>query len=139
MCISTFCNSNQEEFIVDWLLFRCKQAVATQEANRAASNRMPPIWAIAAMVVLGWNEFFTALRNPLWLVAGVVLFLFFKVIALVDLQGVTCSSGCVLALLCAAGSHGTVCNLNHKLHMIAAPRAECSCQPSWSDVALLAA
>lgn len=48
---------------------------------------MPPIWAIAAMVVLGWNEFFTALRNPLWLVASVVLFLFFKVIALVDLQG----------------------------------------------------
>lgn len=45
---------------------------------------MPPIWAIAAMVVLGWNEFFTALRNPLWLVAGVVLFLFFKVNALVS-------------------------------------------------------
>lgn len=55
------------------------QALATQEANRAASNRMPPIWAIVAMVVLGWNEFFTALRNPLWLIFGVILFLFFKV------------------------------------------------------------
>jgi Root hair defective 3 GTP-binding protein (RHD3) len=55
------------------------QAAATQEANRAASNRMPPIWAIIAMVVLGWNEFFTALRNPLWLIVGVLLFLFFKV------------------------------------------------------------
>ena len=43
---------------------------------------MPPIWAIAAMVVLGWNEFFTALRNPLWLIGGVVLFLFFKVSSL---------------------------------------------------------
>ena len=108
MCISTFCNSNQEELIFDWLSIRCKQAVATQEANRAASNRMPPIWAIATMVVLGWNEFFTALRNPLWLVAGVMLFLFFKVTALVSLQGVTCSSRCFLASLCAAGSHGGV-------------------------------
>lgn len=40
---------------------------------------MPPIWAIVAMVVLGWNEFFAALRNPLWLICGVLLFLFFKV------------------------------------------------------------
>ncbi len=55
------------------------QAMATQEANRAASNRMPPIWAIAAIVFLGWNEFFAALRNPLWLVFGLVMFLFGKV------------------------------------------------------------
>lgn len=55
------------------------QAMATQEANRAASNRMPPIWAIAAIVLLGWNEFFAALRNPLWLVFGLIIFLFGKV------------------------------------------------------------
>ena len=33
------------------------QALATQEANRAAQNRLPPLWAIVAMVVLGFNEF----------------------------------------------------------------------------------
>jgi hypothetical protein len=73
------CRSLWRQFVSD-SNFIVQQAVATQEANRAASNRMPPIWAIAAMVVLGWNEFFTALRNPLWLVAGVVMFLFFKTV-----------------------------------------------------------
>lgn len=55
------------------------QAMATQEANRAASNRAPPLWAIVAMVVLGWNEFFAVLRNPLWLLLLVFTFLFGKV------------------------------------------------------------
>ena len=53
-----------------------KQAQATQDANRAASNRMPPIWAIAAMVVLGFNEFLALLYNPFYIVLGIALFLF---------------------------------------------------------------
>lgn len=57
-----------------------QQAVATQEANRAAGNRMPPLWAIAAMIVLGWNEFFSIMRNPLWLLVLAVLFLFGKTV-----------------------------------------------------------
>jgi Root hair defective 3 GTP-binding protein (RHD3) len=64
---------------------------------------MPPVWAIAAMVVLGWNEFFTALRNPLWLVAGVVMFLFFKVITYTSCRGVAGSSGCLTVLLRSTG------------------------------------
>ena len=52
------------------------QAQATQEANRAASNRWPPFWAIAAMLVLGFDEFVAVLYNPLWLLLALILFLF---------------------------------------------------------------
>ena len=55
------------------------QAMSTQEANRAASNKMPPLWAAAAIVLLGWNEFVAVLYNPLWLALGLILFLFGKV------------------------------------------------------------
>ncbi len=55
------------------------QAMSTQEANRAASNKMPPLWAAAAIVLLGWNEFLTVLYNPLWLFIGLITFLFGKV------------------------------------------------------------
>lgn len=50
--------------------------MATQDANRAAQNRMPPLWAIAAMVVLGFNEFMAVLYNPLLLLLLLLLFLF---------------------------------------------------------------
>ena len=53
--------------------------MSTQEANRAASNKMPPLWAAAAIVLLGWNEFVAVLYNPLWLLIGIVIFLFGKV------------------------------------------------------------
>ena len=56
----------------------CVQAQATQEANRAASNRWPPLWAIGAMLVLGADEFLAVLYNPLWLVLGLLIFLFIK-------------------------------------------------------------
>ena len=56
------------------------QAQATQEANRAASNRWPPFWAILAMLVLGWNEFLAVLYNPLWLLAALLVFLFGKTV-----------------------------------------------------------
>ena len=53
--------------------------MSTQEANRAASNKMPPLWAAVAIVLLGWNEFLTVLYNPLWLFIGLITFLFGKV------------------------------------------------------------
>lgn len=58
----------------------CAQAQATQEANRLATNRWPPFWAIAAMVLLGFDEFVAVLYNPLWLLLGLVLFLFAKTV-----------------------------------------------------------
>lgn len=51
-----------------------------QEANRAASNRMPPLWAIAAIAVLGLNEFLVVLYNPLWLLLLILIFLFGKTV-----------------------------------------------------------
>ncbi|KAI3727323.1 hypothetical protein L1987_67136 [Smallanthus sonchifolius] len=54
------------------------QAIAAQEANKRNNNWLPPPWAIAAMVILGFNEFMTLLRNPLWLLFIFVSYLLFK-------------------------------------------------------------
>ncbi|KAK7271967.1 hypothetical protein RJT34_28276 [Clitoria ternatea] len=43
------------------------QAIAAQEANNRNNNWLPPPWAIVALVILGFNEFMTVLRNPLYL------------------------------------------------------------------------
>ncbi|PPR87287.1 hypothetical protein GOBAR_AA33408 [Gossypium barbadense] len=37
------------------------------EANRRSNNWLPPPWAIVALLILGFNEFMTVLRNPLYL------------------------------------------------------------------------
>ncbi|GKB34906.1 root hair defective 3-like protein [Tanacetum coccineum] len=47
------------------LLHKCLSRF--QEANKRNNNWLPPPCAVAAMVVLGFNEFMTLLRNPLWL------------------------------------------------------------------------
>ncbi|KAK1434208.1 hypothetical protein QVD17_11127 [Tagetes erecta] len=54
------------------------QAIASQEANKRNNNWLPPPWAIAAMVILGFNEFMTLLRNPLWLLIIFVGYLLLK-------------------------------------------------------------
>jgi hypothetical protein len=57
-----------------------QQAAATREANRAAARRLPPAWAILAMIVLGFNEAIAVLRNPLLLLALFLFFLFAKTV-----------------------------------------------------------
>ncbi|XP_057978445.1 protein ROOT HAIR DEFECTIVE 3 isoform X1 [Malania oleifera] len=54
------------------------QAIAAQEAHKRNNNWLPPPWAIVALVVLGFNEFMTLLRNPLYLAIIFVGFLVFK-------------------------------------------------------------
>ena len=71
--------STWRNFVSDSAL-SVQQALATQEANRAARNRAPPMWAIFAMVVLGFNEAMAVLRNPLLLLLLVLLFLFAKTV-----------------------------------------------------------
>ncbi|CAA2992130.1 protein ROOT HAIR DEFECTIVE 3-like isoform X1 [Olea europaea var. sylvestris] len=56
------------------------QAIAAQEASRRSNNWLPPPWAIVALVVLGFNEFMTLLRNPLYL--GIIFIAFLLVKAL---------------------------------------------------------
>uniref|UniRef100_A0A453EY21 Sey1/RHD3-like three-helix bundle domain-containing protein n=3 Tax=Triticinae TaxID=1648030 RepID=A0A453EY21_AEGTS len=51
------------------------QAIAAQEANKRNNNWLPPPWALAAMAVLGFNEFMTLLRNPFYLAVMFVVFL----------------------------------------------------------------
>ncbi|KAI3989302.1 hypothetical protein MKX01_004851 [Papaver californicum] len=58
--------------------YSVSQAIAAQEANKRNNNWMPPPWAILALVVLGFNEFMTLLRNPLWLLVIFVGFLLVK-------------------------------------------------------------
>lgn len=54
------------------------QAIAAQEASKRNNNWLPPPWAIAAMAILGFNEFMTLLRNPLYLGFIFVAYLLFK-------------------------------------------------------------
>ncbi|MBA0712896.1 hypothetical protein Golax_011968, partial [Gossypium laxum] len=37
-----------------------------REANKRSNNWLPPPWAIVALIILGFNEFLTLLRNPLY-------------------------------------------------------------------------
>ncbi|KAI0516348.1 hypothetical protein KFK09_009020 [Dendrobium nobile] len=40
------------------------QAVSAQESHRRSNNWLPPLWAIAAIIILGFDEFMMLLRNP---------------------------------------------------------------------------
>ncbi|URD97478.1 GTP-binding protein that may be involved in cell development (By similarity) [Musa troglodytarum] len=51
-----------------------------EEANKRNNSMLPPPWAIAAILVLGFNEFMTLLRNPLYLGVMFVVFLVGKAI-----------------------------------------------------------
>ncbi|KAK9824432.1 hypothetical protein WJX72_010204 [[Myrmecia] bisecta] len=62
--------------------YTVQQAMATQDANRAASNRMPPLWAILAIAFLGFNELLAVLYNPLWLILFGILFMFGRTVYL---------------------------------------------------------
>ncbi|XP_072995520.1 protein ROOT HAIR DEFECTIVE 3-like [Typha latifolia] len=55
--------------------YTVSQAVAAQEAHKRNNNWLPPPWAIAAILVLGFNEFMTLLRNPFYLAVIFVTFL----------------------------------------------------------------
>ncbi|KAH9327243.1 hypothetical protein KI387_007421, partial [Taxus chinensis] len=65
------------------------QAIAAQEASKRSSAFLPPPWAIVAMIVLGFNEFMTLLRNPLYLGVLFVLFLLVKALWVqLDIPGI---------------------------------------------------
>jgi hypothetical protein len=54
----------------------CLQAKVTQQANMMAGKRSAPMWALAAIMFLGWNEFMAVLWNPVLLIAGLLAFMF---------------------------------------------------------------
>ncbi|KAK9055661.1 hypothetical protein SSX86_026746 [Deinandra increscens subsp. villosa] len=49
-----------------------------KKANKQNSSWLPPPWAILALFVLGFDEFMTLLRNPLYVLVIFVGFLLFK-------------------------------------------------------------
>lgn len=89
------------------------QAVNTQEANKAASNRLPPLWAMVAMVLLGWNEAMSILTSPVRLVS--LVYLSCMVWRQVEAQ---------------AGSH---CMFNRPRHKVIC----CNCERSWDGCVLV--
>ncbi|XP_057771722.1 protein ROOT HAIR DEFECTIVE 3-like [Salvia miltiorrhiza] len=54
------------------------QAITAQEASKRNNNWLPPPWAIVALLILGFNEFMTLLRNPLYLGFIFMVFLLIK-------------------------------------------------------------
>jgi len=54
------------------------QALAAQEANKRNSSWLPSPWVILALVILGFNEFMTLLRNPIYIGVLFILFVFGK-------------------------------------------------------------
>ncbi|KAM7476049.1 hypothetical protein LguiB_023292 [Lonicera macranthoides] len=54
------------------------QAISAQEASKRGNNFLPPPWAIVALIILGFNEFMTLLRNPLYLGLIFVAYLLMK-------------------------------------------------------------
>jgi len=65
-----------------WRQFRAEtdfvvsNASNTQQAHQMASNRMPPLWAILAIAFFGFDEFLGILYNPIYMMLGVMAFLF---------------------------------------------------------------
>ncbi|XP_027343426.1 protein ROOT HAIR DEFECTIVE 3-like [Abrus precatorius] len=58
--------------------YSVSQAISAQDANKRNNNWLPPPWAIVALIILGFNEFMTLLRNPLYLCLIFVGYLLMK-------------------------------------------------------------
>lgn len=51
----------------------CEATFIDTKRSVTASKTHVPLWVIILLVVLGWNEFMTILRNPLYLILGLIL------------------------------------------------------------------
>ncbi|XP_042480872.1 protein ROOT HAIR DEFECTIVE 3-like [Macadamia integrifolia] len=71
------CKSIWRQFKVE-TEYSVTQAMSAQEANKRNNNFLPPPWAIVALIVLGFNEFMTLLRNPLYIGIIFIVYLLFK-------------------------------------------------------------
>ncbi|KAG7014019.1 Protein ROOT HAIR DEFECTIVE 3-like 1, partial [Cucurbita argyrosperma subsp. argyrosperma] len=109
------CKSIWRQFKVE-TEYTVSQAIAAQEASKRNNNWLPPPWAIAAMVILGFNEFMTLLRNPLYLGVIFVLYLLAKALWVqLDVSG-QFSNGLLPGLLSLSSTFvPTVMNLLKKL------------------------
>ena len=60
--------------------YTISQALAAQEAAKRGKSWLPPPWAMAAIAVLGFNEFMALLRNPLYIAVIFVAYLVAKAV-----------------------------------------------------------
>jgi len=95
----SLCRSTWRQFVQDTSM-GIQSAIATQEAKEMASRRAPPLWALAAMVVLGWNEAMALLRSPLALLGvAAVVYLLWSLYREVDLDHLVQERGWVGGLV----------------------------------------
>lgn len=60
----------------------------TQHANKLASSRAPPLWAIVAMLVLGGNEMLAVVSSPTLALILIIILLFFRTLYIeMDVDG----------------------------------------------------
>lgn len=60
----------------------------TQHANKLAASRAPPLWAIAAMLILGGNEFLAVVSSPVLAICIIAFLLFARTLYLeMDVDG----------------------------------------------------
>ncbi|KAK8931026.1 Protein ROOT HAIR DEFECTIVE 3 [Platanthera zijinensis] len=105
------------------------QARGAQASHRRNNSRLPPPWAVIVMFALGFNEFMTLLRNPLYLGIIFVAFLVGKALWVqLDIGGLF-QNGFLAGLLALVTRFlPTVMNLLRRLaeegHRPAAPNAQ---------------
>ncbi|MED6193037.1 hypothetical protein PIB30_015239 [Stylosanthes scabra] len=109
------CKSLWRQFKIE-TEYTVSQAIAAQEANKRGNNWLPPPWAIAALFILGFNEFMTLLRNPLYLVFIFIGYLLIKALWVqLDVSG-EFRHGALPALLSLSAKFlPTIMNLMKKL------------------------
>ncbi|XP_060171246.1 protein ROOT HAIR DEFECTIVE 3-like [Lycium barbarum] len=112
------------------------QAIAAQEASKRNNNWLPPPWAILALLILGFNEFMTLLRNPLYL--GVIFVAFLLVKALwvqLDVSGEFRNGALPGFLSLATKFIPTVTNLLRRLAEAGQRKANDNLTPAskWKD------
>ncbi|KAF3450156.1 hypothetical protein FNV43_RR06236 [Rhamnella rubrinervis] len=92
------------------------QAISAREAYRQNNSWLPPMWAIVAMVILGFNELMLLLRNPLYVLILFVVYLLSKALWVqLDIEG-ELQRGTLAALLSVSSRFlPTVMNLLRRL------------------------
>ncbi|GJS40464.1 root hair defective 3-like protein [Tanacetum coccineum] len=87
-----------------------------KEASKRNNNWLPPPWEIASMVVHGFIEFMTLLRNPLWLLIILVSYLLLKALWVqLDISCEFCNSVLLGILSSSTKFLAIVTNLLRKL------------------------
>ncbi|XP_023000317.1 protein ROOT HAIR DEFECTIVE 3 homolog 1-like isoform X1 [Cucurbita maxima] len=115
--------------------YTVSQAIAAQESSKRNNNWLPPPWAIIALLILGFNEFMTLLRNPLYVGLLFVLYLLAKALWVQLDVSAQFSNGLLPGLISLSSTFiPTVMNLLQKLAEEGQQRPAATDTPSNSSL-----